>query len=353
MSDATLGNLLVVGTSNSIQRYGYRVALDGRFDRIQNIAVGASTNIMHGLKRDEITAHGGFALFDHAVNEARMLRLMGLNANIQRDSIASFLDLCAERALQPIILIMPSSWRVDAEGEVRRFYRDYAVEKAVPFLDGFELTERLQAVSPRLAACGKPAGAHSAPEVAQAIGHALMRALPKVGPSSLEAVETARLDFVSAGGTVERRSGLDVRKFRKLSEGALSLDCPGEVVGVAFNAAETNAVLNVGGYRKALQSSLYRSRPYCLVIWPFLKPLPGGRVTVGVEPGGVAADERNDHWMDGVDLSSPEIELAGLIVRTRGAGCHPRSTGPLDLLETLTDDDLRAAAAVPTVGPTV
>lgn len=351
MSEASLGNLLVVGTSNSIQRYGYRVALDGRFDTIQNIAVGASTNIMHGLKRQEITVRGGFALFDHAVNEARMLRLMGLNEHIQRDAIDSFLDLCADRDLKPIILIMPSSWRVDSGGEVRRFYRKYAVEKGVPFVDGFTLTERLQAVSPDLAACGKPAGAHSAPEMAQAIGHALVRTLPNIAGSELVRTETARLSFVSAGGAVERRSGLDVRRFRKLSDGAVELDCPGDVVGVAFNAAETNAVLNVGGYRKALQSSLYHSRPYCLVIWPFLRPLPGGRMTVGLEPGDQPVDERNDHWIDGVDLSSPEIELAGSIIRTRGTGAHPRSSGPLDLVATLTDGDLRAAAAVPTVGP--
>ncbi len=346
-------NLLIIGTSNSIQRHGYRVALEGQFDRIENLAVGASTSIMHGLRRREISVRDGFAIFDHCVNEARLHRAKLLSEKIQRASLDSFLAICGEQSLNPIILIMPSHWQFARNGPVRDSYLRYAQERQVPWFDGFVLTERLYGVRPDLAHHGYGPGAHSDPEVAQPLGHALVTAMGKTSDWSTRETMSSRLDssHVEGDDLLVRKSGLDQRAFLILKEGeSITLPVRGDIVGVAFNAGATNAVIESDGYRKLVRSSLYRWKDYCLVIWPMVHPLAAGdQVTVRCLAGDEVVNEPNDHMPKGEpDLGDPTLELGALITLEHGMARHPYSEGILDMVSTLSDDDiLQSAKSIP------
>jgi len=355
-----LSGLTIIGTSNSLVKGGYTSVLSDRFSEIRNVSLGASTSVLHGFRTRELESQlPGYAVFDHAVNESVLNAKYQMSLDIQQGAFESFLALCSAGAMRPVVLIMPSGWAYSRTGPVRAGYLERAREFGLPFLDGFTLNERIYDLADDFRKCGYIEAAHAEPPIMRMVGRALARGIAKVDAMewrSQELGDASRLnciyvdDHLESDLLVERSSSVTKSKFARLTPGnRVSLPiAPGtEIVGVAFNSGTTNAVLKIdaGEVRtKHLQSHVYGTHQFRVIVWPFDRPILALSDTFSIEclPADVGeADERNDAISPNTDLSNPTIEISGFITRkTEKAGSFERLEQAADMLSLLSDDEL-------------
>ncbi len=357
-----LGELVIVGTSNSWIRNGFSGVLDSYFAPVTNLAIGASTNVMHAFRRPQmIHIRDATAIFDFCVNETNLRARFKLSESIQSDSIDSFLGTCGDQRLLPLMLIMPSGWTVARHGPVRANYIAKSTERRLPWFDGFVYNERVYDVMPSLRVHGWVQHAHVEPIIARMIGRAMARGMAKVmaerrldwvpvrDVATVEAVFVA--DHFPRERLTERKTRLDHRWTLVVKAGeeiTLPIPSDADIVGLAINAGNSNGVLKVSTgaatRTKYTHTHLY-GRPYIIVVWPFAEPIPvlDASVRIGcLHPNdSPSVDEINENMVPGVDMSSVGIELAGLIVRRRRVeALFPTLDRPVDIVGEMTDAEI-------------
>ncbi|PZW37748.1 hypothetical protein C8P66_14125 [Humitalea rosea] len=305
-----------------------------------NFSVGASSSFIWFAARPlaELAAYD-FAVLDYCVNDGLMIRS---GANTLRNWEASMRAMFAElraAGCEPLMLILPSLHTMRGNNPLRPAARALAAECRVPFLDGFELMERVLAMEPALALDDlfrDPAHLH--PALSRQVGRALVEAVGKLPSRQTGLGATAptcpvayRLrdvtEWMAEDRLVERATSLVKRRFLLLSDGeevACPVD-PGErLVGVALDLAKSNGTLAASGdgmWLKSWTNPYFREwlgveRAMVFSILPFMGAvMPGedGTIRISVQPD--AAAKPDESWGPiGTSADHPaSLCLSGLV----------------------------------------
>ncbi len=138
--------IAVVGTSNSLMKYGYTyaVARSPRVTSFRNMSIGKSTSLLFALTTDGVDfSEFDFCIFDFAVNEEVFVR-----HGVTRDEMRSFGLSLAARAWKagclPVMLILPRRSVLRERSNIRDHYLSLARDLNAPFFDVIEYAETLE-----------------------------------------------------------------------------------------------------------------------------------------------------------------------------------------------------------------
>lgn len=355
----------VLGTSNSVRRGGYVVALESpAFTVIRNVSLGSSHSVMIPcrlplLEKDSFDV----LIIDIGVNEQNGL-CQGLYDLSGSEAILKYiLQWCARRKILPLLLLFPEkkSFLGKSKGHemaVRRFYQSLCQSYGVLFFDGYRLLERLANEWHRSPESLFKDDHHPNIFFSRIIGSLLSQAF-LVQQNSFKTchwqstycpVKYIPIDaYCDKRAIVCRKTSIASGKFVRLESGTtvqVSVPDSCEIIGVAINMSQTNGGLRIEGNEvllKRLDNNFFSplERPLWFVIWSLLSPVSvtNGKVSLTVVPVNIAEKfERNDHSSHSkVDYNKhgPVVEIAGLVVRCPAIeGTFVRVEGDsLDLVE--------------------
>jgi len=244
--------VLVVGTSNGIRKGGYAEYLSDIVD-VTNVSLGASTSI-HSIHstHDVDFANYDYCVLDFCVNEEAPLR----NGMMSWDDIDSILKnlICratASRCL-PVVLILPRLLQV--EPVIRDPYVRLAERHRIPYLDGYALVARLEALGVIKQAMFADS-AHNRAWVSAMIAEILVAGMKALRPGWRKARWKAGRFTAIALPALTEDVEIVQRATSRFSGEFIRLDGPGKVtirnlpgvavVGLRLNLARTNGFLRI------------------------------------------------------------------------------------------------------------
>jgi len=341
-------NVCIMGTSNSVMKDGYVVgaAKDNTVNIRKNISVGSSHAVIISYCLSRYSLKGcDVVVLDIAVNEQMAVWGYKYDISLSLQIFDYFLSACLSAKILPIVLLLPelngyqSQVKSEKFQKMRKHYIDLCVQHGIPYFDGFAYTEHLsQSLKIPFVELFHNKN-HILPVYAQSIGIALAKAIGRI----CDRVERCECDAMSYdfGYTdlasssssddrfITRKTSITENSFLKLSLNEtfeVSLPTEVEVVGIAFNMAQSNGILGFFGERenyKALSTAFFNpERSLWLVIWSLLKPIAtdkNGKLQLKCLSQVDAANvEFHDHGRYDLEKYADEpirIEIAGLVTR--------------------------------------
>jgi hypothetical protein len=344
-------NVCILGTSNSVMKDGYVVGLlkDNAINIHKNISVGSSQAaiVPYCLSKHSL-ADCDVVVLDLLVNEQRALWLHDYDISLSSQIFDYFLSVCSSAKVLPIVLLMPeltgyqSQIKNEKFQKMRKHYIDLCSQRSIPYYDGYAHTEHLsESLKIPFAKLFKDLS-HMLPIYAQNIGVALAKAIGRICDMAercecdLMTHDFGYTDLVSSSSSsssddrfITRKTSIAEDSFLKLALNEtfdVSLSNKVEVVGIAFNMAQSNGILGFFGEKesyKALSTAYFDpERALWLVIWSLLKPvLPGKNGKLQLKclwQVDTANVEFHDHGKYSLEKYADEpirIEIAGLVTR--------------------------------------
>lgn len=247
---------LIIGTSNTARREGYRIFLKTLQPDLplQVEAVGATTSalvpyVLSQIDLSDIT----HVAIDTFVNDA----VAAADAGSDMDACNAMLYECVEWLLQQgkqvIFLLMPQTRVVDETSRLRRHRLAFAAAKGVQVVDGcavataltrdHELRETLLFIDPQ----------HPSWTISMIVAQRLLTAFaavsrPEANLAAPPLPYTVRRLAAAEGKEVERKTSLATRRYTMLAEGdTVSIDMarPVSLMAIAVNSLETAAILEI------------------------------------------------------------------------------------------------------------
>jgi hypothetical protein len=331
-------------------KYGYvaRLSKDNTINIHKNISAGASHAAIVPYCLSKHSLEGcDVVLLDIAVNEQMAVWRHEYDISLSLQIFDYFLSVCLSAKVLPVVLLMPevagykSQIKDEKFQKMRKHYIDLCVQLSIPYYDGFVHAEYLSESLKIPFAELFPDRFHILPVYAQNIGVALAKAIGRAykGAERCER-DTLTYDFgytdlVNSSSSfddrfITRKTSITENSFLKLSLNEtfdVALSAGVEVIGIAFNVAQSNGILGFFGKTesyKVLSSSFFNpGRSLWLVIWSLLKPIvpdKNGKLQLKClsQVDNTADIELHDHVKYNVEKYTDEpikIEIAGLVTR--------------------------------------
>ena len=304
---------------------------------LANMSVGSSHSVLAPMvMRDDVLDQADFAIFDLTINEQRALNKQMYNLDTMREVFAYILARCRRHGVIPVFLLMPMCLFQDGY-PILGDYRDLCERHGVFYVDP---SERVMAEAAKLDRTWADLFLdhhHLVSDLAEQIGQRLGEVLQAVdlAPGAMTSVAAPDFAFIPAAPfagdlqVIDRATALIAGRLVRLTPGdslTLSIGDSAAVAGIALNMSRTSANLRLEGRTrmvKRLAHPNYDAKGGLkMVVWQVLNPLEaaGGQVVLTC-----LADrkddrvESNDHYARHIVRPDPEVELAGLIVRSSAA----------------------------------
>ncbi|WP_198379882.1 hypothetical protein [Roseomonas sp. KE2513] len=225
--------------------------------QVDNFSLGHSTSVVLPLSLHRFEpSKFDFCIFDFAVNEEGMIRSHPERADQIAQRLSGMLERFHGTSCVPVILIMPCHLGLNQECLGRKLYIEFATNNNLPFFDGYEYLEQLQAgsVLSHMDLFRDPD--HIAQWPAYALGFILAKQLNwlkeqhiHLGSKLTRLPEFTYLRAATEltdlpGDVIHRRNSLVADSFLKLSGVAtheIRLSRPGTLIGLGLDLAGTNA----------------------------------------------------------------------------------------------------------------
>jgi hypothetical protein len=335
----------ILGTSNSVMKDGYTVSLQNNPDIVirKNASIGSShaalipyTFSKHDFNDCDVV------VLDILANEQYALWLHDYDISLSLQIFDYFLTVCAVSHVLPVILLVPEriGYRSPKDPkfqQIRRRYIEVCNKRGIPYFDGDAYIKNVYTKTHFSKLFQDDV--HIMPLYAQEVGSILAKSIATIYSSHKIINEELNIyDFkyinVIGGNTeskniVERKTSIVECKFLKLSAGETCDVNVGEyeIVGIAFNMAQTNGILEFKGgdlnYKMLSNAYFDPNRSLWLVIWSLLKPIKSnidGKVRLKcLERADILNMELHDHGKIKEEYSDEpvRIEIQGLIVRSK------------------------------------
>lgn len=328
--------LAIVGTSNSVLRIGYVSGLartDG-IDIIANMSIGSSHSILAPMAiRDEVLDEADFVIFDFTVNEQRALNRQMYNLDTMREMFFYLLAKCQRHSVVPVFLFMPMRLHEDGY-TVMAEYMALCERYGVFYVDPSPL---VRSEAARLEKTWHDVFSdfhHLIPEVAENVGCYLGEALKTIDLSKGPTNRVSSPDFTFAPAppfadglsVIDRATALIRCSLVRMVPGesmTVSVDGDASVVGIALNMSRTNANLRLEGRTRMIKRLAHPNYDVKAglraVVWQLMTPLQtadGGVLLTCEADRNDDSIESNDHYARHIHHARPELEIAGLILRS-------------------------------------
>lgn len=250
--------LLIIGTSNSIRRGGYREMLAAlRPDvEIHLHGVGGSPSILLPYVLSGLVAEGAFA-FDHVVIDT-LVNDSGHTANGWADeslcemALFEAIEWIMARGVPVTLLLMPQTNVVEQARRLRERRRSLAAARGVAVVDGYDVVDALRAAFELNDARLFDDKAHASWPVNLILARRLAALIGAAAPAPQGAPAPLPYFTLPLGepgaARIQRASSLTARSYLPLWQGApvtLVTEAPAELLGIAFNTARASGFLRI------------------------------------------------------------------------------------------------------------
>ena len=323
--------VLLVGTSNSIVRGGYRSAFEDEpsFTTFTHKGIGASPSVILPYLCAEINFRDyDYVVIDTAINDGTY----HARKWIREDQIYEYLRWVATQATQarckPVFLIMPTKNGLSKRGRSEVIYHKVAAEFRASVVNGYDFVRAHQAITGSAVENLFTDVAHLVPHVARLLGGVVIEKIKSLKSSEVETgATTASYTALSASEMgVETHliesslMRVDAARLRDGDSAVVSLGAGNAIVGACFNATKTWGYLNLAGNNaisKVVTTKYSRNGGKLLaVMFPFLtaiKPDRAGNVTVSIS--NVPRHEFEHHKKPPAPSGGAEVEVIGFLSR--------------------------------------
>jgi hypothetical protein len=334
----------ILGTSNSIMGDGYTIGLRSNLNIIiqRNASIGSSQAVLipyilsqHDFKDCDVV------MLDILVNEQIALWHYDYDISLSSQIFDYFLSVCISSNVLPIILFMPEIHGYGSPQhlkfqQMRRHYLKLCNERGIPYFDGYAYAENSW-TKDKFNNLFKDS-AHINSIYAQNIGSALAKAITTIHSShkiindNMDIYDFKYIDIANNNTQIiiERKTSIVESKFLKLSKDETCDVNIGEyeIVGIAFNMAQSNGILEFKGENtsyKMLSNSLFDpNRPLWFVVWSLIKPIKAdvnGKVALKcLEVSDIPNVELHDHGKADMKKYANEpvrLEIQGFVLRSK------------------------------------
>jgi hypothetical protein len=285
------------------------------------------------------------AVLDISINEQYATWLYEYDISLSSQIFDYFLSICTASKVLPIVLLIPEiigySFPQNPKfQQMRRHYIDLCNKRNIPYFDGYAYIENMYSKAQFTNFFKDRDIYHIASKYAQELGSALAKSITTIYSSHKiinEDIDVYDFKFINMTdgilenkNIIEHKTSLIESKLLKLSENETCDVYIGEyeIVGVAFNAAQTNGIVEFKGeelsYKMLSNSFFDPNRSLLLVVWSLLKPIKpdiDGKITLKcLKQADIPNMELNEHGKINMEKYGNEparIEIEGFIVRSK------------------------------------
>ncbi|MDR1614142.1 MAG: discoidin domain-containing protein [Campylobacteraceae bacterium] len=337
----------IIGTSNSVMKEGYIVGLQNNPDVViqKNASMGGShaTLVPYAFSKHDFSGCD-VILLDILVNEQFIIFGYDYNIPLSLQIFDYFLTACAALHVLPIMLLMPEAMGYNSPQnpkfqQIRRHYMEICSKQNIPYFDGYAYAENTWGKKYFVRLFQDRA--HLSPIYAQEMGSALAKSIltiynsHKIINEDLNIYDFKYIGVINSGtenkNIIERKTSLTENRFLKLS---LDETCDiqigeYEIVGISFNKAQSNGILEFKGenlyHKMTLTPTFHPNRLFTMSVWSLLKPIKadaGGKIRLKcLALADIPNIELHDEGRNFEQYSSSNepvrIEIEGLMLRSK------------------------------------